>query len=62
MMRTTDHETAVDWGLIDFGSDGGAALAGGRRLDRPLAEMDLPPRRRPKAWDEAVAIFDRNEG
>ena len=68
MMRTTDHETAVDWGLIDFGGDGGAALAGGRRLerlggllvDRPLAQMDLPPRRRPQAWAEAAAVFDRD--
>lgn len=68
MMRTSDHKTAVDSGLIDFGGDGGSALAGGRRLerlggllvDRPLAQADLPPRRRPQAWAEAAAIFDRN--
>ncbi len=68
MMRTSDHETAVDWGLIDFGRDGGSALTGGRRLerlggllvDRPLAQTDLPPRRRPKAWAEAAAVFDRD--
>lgn len=68
MMRTSDHETAGDSGLIDFGSAGGSTLAGGRRLerlggllvDRPLAQTDLPPRRRPQAWAEAAAIFDRN--
>ena len=68
MMRTSDHKTAVDWGLIDFGSDGGAALAGGRRLerlggvlvDRPLVQTGLPARRLPQAWADAVAVFDRD--
>jgi len=63
-MRTSEHETAVDWGLIDFGGDGGSVLAGGRRLerlggllvDRPLVQTGLPVRRLPQAWAEAAAI------
>jgi 23S rRNA (cytosine1962-C5)-methyltransferase len=67
-MRISDHETAVDWGLIDFGRDGGSALAGGRRLerlggvlvDRPLGQTGLPACRLPRAWAEAAAIFDHD--
>jgi 23S rRNA (cytosine1962-C5)-methyltransferase len=66
-MSLSPRHSSVDSGLVDFGSDGGSAGFGGRRLeqlggvlvDRPLVQADLPVRRRPKAWAEAVAVFDR---
>ena len=67
-MRISDHEIPVDWGLIDFGSDGDSAVVGGRRLerlggvlvDRPLVQTGLPARRHRKAWGDAAAVFARD--
>ncbi len=66
-MSLSPRHSSVDSGLVDFGSDGGSAGFGGRRLeqlggvlvDRPLVQADLSARRQPKAWAEAVAVFDR---